>query len=483
MLLNEGLQNGNQVVVADQRLAVGIHIGRLDFAVVIQHQLVGKAVALGVGGTVLIRVNHILKIVDHGLRNHHRLLALGQIDGLGEEAAVAVHTGNAADEAVEIHQHIVGSIKLIQNPGELLHGDKVLVVRAGKIAGHILVAGSGGIGHQHMEGEIGDGGDILQLHQLLLLIDQLCLLGRHLLGKLIVGAAVGVQQCDGALVIVAHHHSLRLGNQPLKFLLCDTGSVGLLLGFHLGGGLLVLLHRQCVGYGADDEAENQKQRCAGDDGRKIDLLEDAFLLPLFPADKFGVQRIEDLFIFELGHRLHIHIQELGERALFCGLRRFRRLFLFALAAQLGKAQAALLLFADRGIFFRIVLSFREIHLILGILLLRRVFLPILAVDPHIIVIVSFLLRSGMLREIGGQVLVGIIVLAGIRILVFIALLIKPVCVYSILLFGGCVLVQNVIKIKIFILRHKILRIEAVFFFKIEIDIEIVLVHARPLPLW
>ena len=157
MLRNEALQHRNQVVIANQLLTIAVNIGSLDVAIGIHHQLIGKAMTLAVQLAVLIRVNHVFKIVDHGLGNHHRLFALGQINGFCSKGGISIQANVAVDEAVKIHQDIISGIQLVQNPAEFLYRYEVLVVEACILTGHILVTGAGSIGHQHMEGEVGNG--------------------------------------------------------------------------------------------------------------------------------------------------------------------------------------------------------------------------------------------------------------------------------------------------------------------------------------
>ena len=483
MLLDEGFQHRNQVVVADEGLAIGIHIGCLDFAVVVQNQLIGKAMTLGIRGAVLIRVNHILEVVDHGLGQHHRLLALRQVDGLGEEAAVAIHAFHIADKAVEIHQHIVGGIQLIEDSGELLHRDEILIVGAGQFPGNILVAGSGGIRHENMERKVGNGGHVLDLNQLILLVDQFTLFRIHLLAE---GAGVAVQQLNGLVVIIADCQGLHLGHQSLVFQLRLIGGTGLLLGLYLGRRIPVLLHGKGSGDGAHNKAENQEQSCPRDNGREIDLLENTLLLPLLPADIPGIQRIHGLLAFQLGHRLHIHIQELGEHALF---RRIPGLlpgglFLFDFSGQAGKLEARLLV-RGRGFLLGRFLLVRPLlgRLLLVRLLFALVFRRLLPVDLHIVILVVILLGGliGVLLVILGNIPIGICV--QVHVLKSCGGLVELVALGLLLIRRGHVVFGDLCKIKIFVIRQKILRIEAVFFFKIEIDVEFVFIHRSSLPLW
>ena len=79
----------------------------LDIAVSIQNQLVGKARAAGVGHAVVVAVNHVLEVVDHGLGEHERLLPLREENGLGLEL---IGSGNGLSDihkVVKIHQYVV----------------------------------------------------------------------------------------------------------------------------------------------------------------------------------------------------------------------------------------------------------------------------------------------------------------------------------------------------------------------------------------
>ena len=162
MLADEILQNGNEVVVAHKGLACGVDVLGLDIAVAVYHQLVGKAVALGVRLAVAVAVHHVGEVVDHGLRQHDGLLALRQHDGFDHELFVALQIGLGGDEAVEVHQNIAVVVQLGQNLGEFSGGDEILVVAAAELG---IRLGSGHVLNEHMEAQVGDQGGILVFYQ------------------------------------------------------------------------------------------------------------------------------------------------------------------------------------------------------------------------------------------------------------------------------------------------------------------------------
>ena len=116
------------------------------------------------------------------------------------------------------------------------------------------------------------------------------------------------------------YQCVRLGNKILIFRLGCIRSIGLLDCLLLCLGLVVLPHHKGIGNRTNHKTQNQEQRRAGNDCRKVHFLENAFLFPLLPADITRVEGIKHLgLLFGAGNRLHIHIQELRKHALFGGI--------------------------------------------------------------------------------------------------------------------------------------------------------------------
>ena len=339
MVFDEGFQHGNQIVIAYLGLAASVHILCLDLTGGIHNQLIGKAGTGGIGLAVLIAVHHVVIVVDHGFGDHNGLLALGQEDGvIGviHAAGEVLRTGN---KVLEVHQNVAVAVELVQNLTEFLHGYKIPVVHAAQLR---ICKGADGILNEHMEGKVGDGVDILPLHQLGFGVQVFGLLGGELLLDRGIVGGKAVQGGHGAVIVVLGGLDLC----SLQQLLIDGGNaVRLLAGLERLGLFLCLFQLsqlQTVGQGACHKAHNQNKGHKTDDGGQIGLLEDlhfgrtaASLPAAVFIHGFGLR------IFPAVDGLHVPVQEFGEKR---GLVRLFALLLLPLG-QLGKAE--LLLFPGR----------------------------------------------------------------------------------------------------------------------------------------
>ena len=335
MVFDEGFQHGDQIVIAYLGLAASVHIPGLDLTGGIHNQPVGKARTGGIGLAVLIAVYHVVIVVDHGLGDHNRLLALGQEDGvIGviHAAGEILRTGN---KVVEVHQDVAVAIELIQNLTEFLHGYKVPVVHTAQLR---VRKGADGVLNQHMEGKVGDGVHILPLHQLGLGVQVFGLLGGELLLDRGIVGGKAVQGGHGAVIVVLGGLDLC----SLQQLLIDGGNaVRLLAGLERLGLFLCLFQLsqlQTVGQGACHKAHNQNKGHKTDDGGQIGLLEDLHF--------GGTAASLPVAVFVHGFRLrilpavdglHVPVQKFGENR---GLIRLFALLLLPLG-QLGKAELLL----------------------------------------------------------------------------------------------------------------------------------------------
>ena len=264
MLRDEAFQNGHQIVVADEGGAGAVDVLGLDVAAGIQYQLAGKAHAAGIRLRVIVAVHHVERVVGQGLGEHDGLLSFGQVDGLGQHH-VAVKLG----KAVKVHQDIAVGVQVVQDLAELRGGDEIAVVFA---AQRFIRESPGRVRHQHMEAQIGDHGGILMLNQLVLDGGVFGSLGGQT--RIVIQIAVGFQHGNGSGIVVT---GSQLGSLVQNLLLLRLGQVRGGLGL-VQVALLVLLVDPLllnqVGDGADDKGQHQNQAYAGDDGGQVNLLED-----------------------------------------------------------------------------------------------------------------------------------------------------------------------------------------------------------------
>ena len=422
MGFDEVLQNGDKIVIAGQGVIGAVDILSLDIAVFIQNQLVGKARAAGVGHAVVVAVNHVLEVVDHGLGEHKRLLPLREENGLGLELIGAGNGLPDVYEVVKIHQHVVVGVELLQNLGELVDGDKVLIVLSAKL---LIVEGAGGVGDQHVEAEVGNLGIVLVLNQRIHRVDILRALCAHV--GVVCNIREGIQLLNGTLVIVVGGQLGGLVHNPLIFLLRRLGAADGGFDLVLFDGVVDPLLLDGIGNRADDEGENQNQTHAGNQGRQIDLLEDLCLG--FPAPTpgiGGVNRCFQRFLIRQGSK--VKVIQLGEDV---GLR-FLRLLWLALTGRFG------------GLF--------------------RLFLPAAGrlVLDFLIRVVVFILRLVMKIGVilGRGLEVGIILRCGLRLIVLVVQKFRPIKVRVVLLFVCAEIVmllriaanglggQNIVQIKL-----------------------------------
>ena len=424
MGFDEVLQNGDKIVIAGQGVIGAVDILSLDIAVFIQNQLVGKARAAGVGHAVVVAVNHVLEVVDHGLGEHERLLSLGEENGLGLELIGAGNGLPDADEVIKVHQYVVVGVELLQNLGELVDGDKVLIVLSTKL---LVVEGAGGVGDQHVEAEVGNLGIILVLNQRIHCVDVLRALCAHI--GVVCNIREGIQLLNGTLIIIVGGQHGGLVHNPLIFFLRRLGIADRSLNLILLDGVIVIfdLTADDVGDRADDEGENQDQTHAGDQRGQVDLLENLCLgLPAPTPGIGGVYRCFQRFLIRQGSK--VKVIQLGEDV---GLR-FLRLLWLALTGRFG-------------CLFRLFLPAAG-RLVLDFLIRVVVFVLRLVVE------IGVILRRGLE--------VGIILRCGLRLIVLVVQKFRPIKVRVVLLFVCAEIVmllriaanglggQNIVQIKL-----------------------------------
>ena len=419
MGFDEVLQNGDKIVIAGQGVIGAVDILCLDIAVFIQNQLVGKARAAGIGHAVFVAVNHVLEVVDHGLGEHERLLSLGEENGLGLELIGSGNGLSDIHEVVKIHQYVVVGVELLQNLGELVDGDKVLIVLSAKL---LVVEGAGGVSDQHVEAEVGNLGIILVLNQRIHRVDVLRALCAHV--GVVCNIREGIQLLNGTLIIIVGGQLGGLVHNPLIFFLRRLGIADRSLNLILLDGVVDPLLLNGVGDRADDEGEDQDQTHAGDQRGQVDLLEDLrFGLPAPTPGIGGVNRCFQRFLIRQGSK--VKVVQLGEDV---GLR-FLRLLWLALTGGLCR-----LFLPAAG---RLVLDF-----------LIRVVVFIL----RLVVEIGVILRRGLE--------VGIILRCGLRLIVLVVQKFRPIKVRVVLLFVCAEIVmllriaanglggQNIVQIKL-----------------------------------
>ena len=269
MLFDELFQNGNQIIVTADGLAGGIDHFSLNLAGQVVHdQLGGEASTVLIRNLVIVAVDHVIVVVDHGLGDHHRLLAVGQQDGLGRVGDGI--TGDGFCNAVlHFNQNVTPLIQGFQNLLEFVNGDEVLVILAAEL---LIGKGPGGISNQNLEGQVGDGAGVIVRDQ-----GVLCLpVGRQLHGDLgMLGnvAAVSFQLGNGCVIIITGSQQSSFFQNGLSFQ-CQT-----LFLIHHGFGsfvtVLVVADKVAHGTGAgtNQEKQNQNSGCADDQQRQNLVLE------------------------------------------------------------------------------------------------------------------------------------------------------------------------------------------------------------------
>ena len=162
MFLNEGLQDGHQVVCAGGNGAVCVDQFVVESTVIAQ--LMGKTGTLCVGLAVVVGINHIAIVVGVGFGDHNRLLAGRQLHlRLGEHIPTGGCIVLRGVEIIQVYQHIAIFIQLLQNGLEFFGGHKVLLI--GTAVGLVSKCPTR-IRNQHMEGKIGNLGGIPGDHSL-----------------------------------------------------------------------------------------------------------------------------------------------------------------------------------------------------------------------------------------------------------------------------------------------------------------------------
>ena len=117
MLLHELVQGGNGVQLPGNHLfALGVQAPGGDPAVLVQNQLVGKAVFQHVGVVVGVVVGQ-----DQGL------LPLGEIEGVADHDGGSVLARRLAPHAADVHQYVIVGVAAVQNLVELVHRHHIVV--------------------------------------------------------------------------------------------------------------------------------------------------------------------------------------------------------------------------------------------------------------------------------------------------------------------------------------------------------------------
>ncbi len=117
MLLHELVQGGNGVQLPGNHLfALGVQAPGGNPAVLIQNQLVGKAVFQHIGVVVGVVIGQ-----DQGL------LPLGEVEGVADHDGGSVLARRLAPHAADVHQHVIISVAAVQNLVELVHRHHIVV--------------------------------------------------------------------------------------------------------------------------------------------------------------------------------------------------------------------------------------------------------------------------------------------------------------------------------------------------------------------
>ena len=471
MLGNKVLQNGHKVIVAHQGLAGGVDVLRLDVAVSVDDQLVGEAVALGVGLVVAVAVHHVLKVVDHGLGEHHGLLALRQENGVHHELLVAVQIGVGGNEAIKVHQHIAVGVQLVQNLGEFAGGDEIFVVAAAQLR---VLLGPGHVLDEDVEAQVGNQGGVLVFHQRIL--------GGLILGPLggdlrVLGqVADGFQLFDGLVVVIARGQNLGLLHDPLALSgqLLRLGDGGVQLALRV---LVVnLAPLDDVGQGTENEGQHQDQAHADRQRRQIHLLEDlGAALSSAAAGIVRVHRFLPLLLVE--HGAKVKVEEFGKNIggfQLGKLGHFRHFY----------GLAGLLLLPGGLVFGLLVIGFLVPVLELGgrFLVVRGllaiVFLALVLLRLRILRLLN--LRAVLLRLLPALLRLRRLFLAHVQKIVQTAVQIKVLLPGPLVLGGQAQLfIGKFVHIQIIVIRliaREGLGVKAVSFIEIEIDVKIFLCH-------
>ena len=288
MGFNKIFQNGNQIVVANHSFTAAVDHFGLDLAV-LKNQSGGKTRTVLVGHAVSVAVDHVIEIVYHGLGQHERLLAVGQIQGLGGIGDRLAGNG-LRDKAVHIHENIVIDVELIQNPLKFVNGDKIAVILSAELpVGECPVR----IRNQHMEGQIRNLIGVIVRNQrgfLLLVLGQTNFNFRVV--ALVAGEAL--QQGDGTVIVVALGQSGSCVNEILRFLLLTLG----LIHSGFGGFDAGLVVQPDVGNEADNGTNHknhnqQRGSTENEHGQRFifETTHGADRLPTLPANRplrFGI---------------------------------------------------------------------------------------------------------------------------------------------------------------------------------------------------
>ena len=171
MLRDEVIDHRGDVVCANVRFAVRIHIFVADLAVLIQHQLAGEAITF--------HVFVIAQVIDG---QHQRLLALGQHDVPVLHLPLLI----GRSKVFWVDQHIVALMQLVENGREFFLGHHVVGVALRTVS---VVKGPVRIDNQRVEEQVGYLVWLIPRRNLALLIFQAAnhlvqLFGAVLLGEL-----------------------------------------------------------------------------------------------------------------------------------------------------------------------------------------------------------------------------------------------------------------------------------------------------------
>ena len=180
-------------------------------------------------------------------------------NGLGLELIGSGNGLSDIHEVVKIHQYVVVGVELLQNLGELVDGDKVLIVLSAQL---LIVEGTGRVSNQHVEAEVGNLGIILVLNQRIHRVDVLRALCAHI--GVVCNIREGIQLLNGTLIIIVGGQHGGLVHNPLIFFLRRLGIADRSLNLILLDGVVDPFLLDGVGDRADDEGENQDQTHAGD---------------------------------------------------------------------------------------------------------------------------------------------------------------------------------------------------------------------------
>ena len=363
-----------------------------------------------------------------------------------------------------------------------------------------------------MEGQVGNGVDILPLHQLGLFVEVGGLLGVQFGLVPFVAAGIAVQHLNGAGIVIDCGLGFRLRKQALEELgrlvcLLAGGNGGLLVLFVLD--LLVL---KSVGQRTGYKGDHQQHRHTGDDHRQIGFLEDLHFGGALSSSAAAVlpDKVR-LRILPAVDGLHIPAEELGEQAGLLGLFGLFRLLLLGgqfdfrqlqplpvlpgagLLHRPGAVVLTVGCILGRVIFLRVLL--------LGVILLPFLRLPVfpsgeIQVLPKVVTlgIVPLILGGTIILGVGVKpVLLGKLLL--IQVVIFIVLrsqlLVVQLKILKILLgllglgllFPAQIIIVKLGQIKLtgVVTIQKLFGVKPHVFFKIEIHVEIILIHGKSLP--